>query len=523
MDDLPELALIRIFSWLPLPDQLNVRLVCKKWKFLIENDNLARPFSRSELILFIRMERRPMFWSQNQRPVNLANSLHVNPSIRTSKCFKNLFAGIKRLYIALTWFTQNGINSIIDSFLSLEHLEIENMLHSESKFDVDFSLPNLRTLYLGGDHRLVNLNCPHLTQLSVVADFPLEIDTSAFEKNLKFLKVKSFLHHPDHVLPSLEVLCFSCNFQIDLRPYRELKEVHFYYQQGVSYAASHVDLESLFRDRTLLERAVEVYYDGMPCKDVSELETYKCSAGGERDFLERYFLCPKKSDDLKFTYTKGRFYWRGTLLEERIDKLSFEQIEHLARSINWLRIFDRQLDYHHLFRYNENDHRFNLKLKSLFNYVPSLSLGLISQNLMDELPALVPNVISVYIFLDNEDERIAGRTNFSFLSKFKGLKRLSTVKHCISIDLIKQILENCKWFRRLIIKCTGKEEIQIEIDQEYSLSLPGFEFNFPSKSELFEHLEQNRIIKKHFFDEFFNESYFLDELTIADYFHDQSH
>lgn len=372
MDDLPELALIRMFSCLPLYDQLNVRLVCKKWKLLIENDNLTRPSAGAELILFIRMESRPMFWSHSQRPFNLANSLPVTPAIKTSKFFKDLFAGIKKLYIALaqTSFTENGINSIVGSFLGLEHLEIRNISLPESLFDVDFSLPNLRTIYLDADCRLMSLNCPRLTELSVDANFPLKVP-SPFEKNLKILKVKSFSHHPEHVLPNLEILCFSGHLQIEILPYRKLKEVHFYYRRAVSTTPRETDFESLFRDRTLLERTFDVYYDGMPCKALSELETCKIWAGCERDFLEKYFHCPKSGpDDLKLTHTKGRFFWRDTTLGENIDKLSFEQIEHLARSIGYLCIFDRIKHLNNLFRYNENDHSFNLKLNALFNYVP---------------------------------------------------------------------------------------------------------------------------------------------------------
>lgn len=160
---------------------------------------------------------------------------------------------------------------------------------------------------------------------------------------------------------------------------------------------------------------------------------------------------------------------------------------------------------------------------------PNLSLELVSQNLMNKLPELVPNVTSICIRdLDYEDKLIVAKKNFSFLSKFKGLKTLLINKCCISIDLIKKILENCKRLEKLTIKCVGSEEIKIENGREYWTSLGKCEFqdeiSFPSKTELLEYLEQNRILKKHFFDEFFSENYFLDDqLTITDYFYDQSH
>ena len=94
MDTLPELALLRIFSHLPVYDRLAARLVCKEWRRLVE-EQLSH--SAKELVLFYWMRPRPVVWHYSGQPVNLDNAVTVNPKFRSSASFKRLFRSIQRL------------------------------------------------------------------------------------------------------------------------------------------------------------------------------------------------------------------------------------------------------------------------------------------------------------------------------------------------------------------------------------------------------------------------------------------
>lgn len=126
--ELPELALIKVLNCFSLYDQLTTyRLVCKRWKALIEQDILAN--SRKELVLFVRMLRVPLIWYHSQQAVRLNDSIVVNQSIKNSQHFRHLFANLKSLFIALfePSLANFDLTGVVHSFLKLEHLEIRNL------------------------------------------------------------------------------------------------------------------------------------------------------------------------------------------------------------------------------------------------------------------------------------------------------------------------------------------------------------------------------------------------------------
>ena len=71
--NLPDVALIRVLNCLPVCDQLNVRLVCKHWKLI--TDSFVR---KDELVLFLEIYPRPVYWFHNGRKVDLANSFLIS-------------------------------------------------------------------------------------------------------------------------------------------------------------------------------------------------------------------------------------------------------------------------------------------------------------------------------------------------------------------------------------------------------------------------------------------------------------
>ena len=97
--DLPELALIRVLNLLSVRDQLNARLVCMRWMFI--TDSSVR---KDELILFLEIYPRPVYWFHDGREVNLDNALMIssqqsalgNFKVLKSEFFLSYFCSLTR-------------------------------------------------------------------------------------------------------------------------------------------------------------------------------------------------------------------------------------------------------------------------------------------------------------------------------------------------------------------------------------------------------------------------------------------
>lgn len=75
------------------------------------------------------MEVRPLVWHHNEQPVNLDSAIIVNYKFGNSDCFKQLFCGIKKLYIAsyssdLCVNCQKDFFNHVNCFSNLEHFEM---------------------------------------------------------------------------------------------------------------------------------------------------------------------------------------------------------------------------------------------------------------------------------------------------------------------------------------------------------------------------------------------------------------
>ena len=583
--ELPELALIKVLSNFTLYDQLTIcRLVCKRWKLLIEQDILAN--SRNELVLFVRMLQVPMVWSHSQQAVRLDESIVVNRSIKNSQHFRNLFTNLKSLFIALFEPSLEHLDlcDIVHSFPSLEHLEIRNLFYeycpiSTGHLRVDLNHSNLRTLHLGYKDQIVNLNCPALTELNAFGVFHVD-ERCCFRNSLKFLKVRSFTHQPDCILPNLEVLCFADNLEIDLEAFKKLKEIHYYSREleigrDREEHGANVNriLESLIQRKRRLRLNLEIYKDGVRRKTEADRWPFRPfpEHGSLELTMEELASILKNFDEPTISILKSKFHTDNLLFDEERDQTTDDPIEHLARSIQHL-ILPYFTFYQNFEMWVERrdgviferpvpgplpsipmpgvratlfDPPFNPSSKHLFSYVNRLQLAPSPQNLMQMLPDLMTNVLD---FRSMHGYKFEGRIlNYSFLSEFRALKRLSAEKDWLSIDVLRKIFANCKFIDYLTIildKFSDLIQVYPKENGQYGIwfaqNPPGDQYRtVPSKAGLLDYLQKNRIVKPIFFDDFFSHNYYLvnddsdefdDEqilpnfqMSPEDYFHDQSH
>lgn len=574
MNELPELALIRIFNGLPLYDQLAGRLVCKLWKTLIENDLLAN--SRKELILFLRMTQRPLIWSHSQQPINLDNSIVVNGKFKTSNSFKALFFNKKRLYIAQcygydTFEEFDYLNDFVPNFPNLEHLEINNLFYvvyqeNTPRLTVDFSHPNLRTLYLGYKDQLVRLNCPSLTDLSVYSDFHLAERSpgSLISNNIRFLKVLSFSHQPRHGLPSLEVLHFSVSLQINIVDFPKLKEIHYDFRflefegnqlEQILNLESNLKVNvratfsSLLQRKMSLKRHLEIYYNGIRCRSLDQirsLENILYPLDLSKEELEQLI---EGSDELRLGIAKRRLDADELKLVRYRNQLTGDSIKRLARATNYLGVGRRACQRPPEAYYLE-DRSFDLTAKAIFEYVRYLDLApALPQNLLDRLPDILPNLVYIW---SKHGHSLENRTkNYFFLRRFLGLKQLHMDRDWLSIDVLREIYKNCKFLDYITLIDNEQPMTSIYWSDlcDHYVIVPDINqpigYEVPSKEELLELLERKQLIKRNFFDNYFSQNYFLLKdpndffkhyfpedvrkkkedylLTITDHFNDQSH
>ena len=527
---LPDLALISILNCFSLHDQLTIcRLVCKQWKALV--DILVN--SRKELVLFCRLLRRPSVWGHSQQPIRLYDSIVANESITDGQRLVGFFPNLKSLYIATFEIELRGLdlNKFVQLFPNLEHLEINNLYFGlNEKIDplvIDLDHANLRTLHLGYKDRIVTLNCPALTSLFVYDTFYLDERFSSIQNSLKFLKVRSFFHAPDQVLPNLEVLCFSVDLQIDILHFEKLREIHYYYREVVRDDRIDSILASLLERKMSLKRDLQVYDSGNRCEPGSKDLLYF------RDIDDLFEFSVKELDQIlsnlnELEVVKGKFHPDHVAFGEDQKRTGEELVEHMARNIRHICAPDLNL----LCTYNTfsdgsqpipfslkssaNNYLPGPRVKNLFKCVERLQLGPISQSLLNELPSLLPSLV---VFISVHPQRFQARTlNFTFLSRFRALKSLAVEKDWISIELLSKIFANCKFLDYLEIWENQNLSTRFLVypleDCQYKVVWNAFkpskkELILQSKADLLDYFEKNRLIKKHFFDDFFSRNYYL--------------
>lgn len=562
MEKLPDLVLIRAFKLLPLSNQLYARLVCKRWKTLIE-ERLLR--TKTELVILIGVEERPLFWSRNHRTVDLNNSISVDlnkiQNVRhTHKILKwpwlmRYFKNVKSLFISLFRGEFNAINDFVNLFSKLEHLEVCNPCIGlagtrilETK--VNLRLRRLQTLHWDCNTEFARLNCPSLSSLSTLGDFRMQNKLRAIANKLQFLKAYSFYHQPDWVLPNLEVLYFSVCLQIDIEAFPKLKEIHYHYHPNFdgSRGPRKWDLVPkiketlclLFEKKVCLGKELDLYYDGMNCRSVQQIQAISTRDVVRHLLLkEELELLLQNSSELKLENARKTFCFNdATLYHYVVDRLGDECIERLARSIEHVWMDNKPSEGEPLYMVHKNlSFPLDLKVRPLLKYVINADFGRLPQKLLDSLPDLMPSLLHLQIFFRDPHGKIL---NFFFISRFKGLQQLMmsnyswNYKSHTSIDLLRSIIHNCRHLNKIIIrKISIRSDIFIKLETESQFRiifvtvsvLPHKNVCMSSWTEVLDYLEQNGEIKSHFFSDFFNENYHLDVeyLNTIDYFYCQSH
>lgn len=494
MNELPELALIKVFNYLPLYDQLTFRKVCKLWKQIIE-DNISN--SRKELVLLHRMLPRPLVWSHNNQQVNLDNSIIVNVKFVLYDNFRPLFKNIRRLFIVYYGYLidmEEQLNDFIAHFTKLEHIQIQSLFFC---FDdlftlkIDFELPNLKTLYLGQTDKVISLNCPNLTKLALFDDFEMCEKYAVFKNSLKFLKVKSFAYQPGYALPNLEVLYFCSNLQIKVADFEKLVEIHFYYQKHelLTNQREAILNDLLEQKRELRRDRLDIYHDGI-----------RCAIGSVREIIMQHnhpdeVLChqnPISKNDLRL-YLENQDHFKienliktfdyTSAINEDINSLNEALTEQLARTIVNLRIIEPLND----------DQLHSLKLRNLLRYVRFIFVTKLPQNQLDMLPDIVPSIL---FFTCIRPEQFRNR-NFLFLARFKSLKDLRMDEKLISLNEFDQLLTDCRFLISIKVLPPGIQFWKMK-GRKFRIQYldSGKELTFLTKDELLAYMKQNNLLKK---------------------------
>ena len=516
MNELPELAIVRIFGHLSIGEKLKVREVCKRW--LVLADECLR--SRRELVLFCLIAKCPLIWSHNNQPINLNNAVIVNFYYQSSRYFKRTFSGIRSLCVAYSIAASENLYERLTRFKNLEHFQFSDLLmyHIQRPlpFPIDFSLPNLKTLHLGHTDKLVRLNCPNLRELSIYEDFVMTEELNPFFRKLRFLKANSFAHSPGSELPSLEVLCFCKRIHIDIANFPKLREVHFFYHrctrlrekidfQG-SFEMSFGFLNNLIWQGKILKRSdFETYFDGIAYRDDPELRNRLLPAE-DPNIHEHYnaFLIEKfESEELLNSKIEGtmKSFYLGRQLIAVVQQMSEELVEKVARCICNLTLSPK------LTSLNGSRYR------RLFSYVRALNVSVLSQQLLDQLPEILPNIVRLNFNHFHYQQR-----SYAFLSRFKALGHLKIPIEMISQDDFFQFLlskqtafyiEFPRWTHTIPFLCVvtnfycnRRDKVKRACSEKEI---------FDTKEQMFDYFVKLGLLRKQFYEGFFERNYFLSE------------
>ena len=292
--DLPEVALIRVLNYLPVLDQIkNARLVCRHWKQLTDSS-----VQRDELLLFLEIYPRPVYWYHDGREADLSNALLVNQlgfleNEFSLKCFRRLR---KLMVVSRIGVVHKRLFKQVEvSCQQLEHLQFSYL---GCKFPLEFDvicrsffyqtnhLANLRTFYseAGLPRRL---DFPQLTELYVYSHIKFKDNigekTRLSIKNLRTLFCRALTYPPGFEFSNLEIFYFNSFLRspiIILSDFPRLKEIHHFevvweYDFG-SFPRIKDALENLLEQKRILKRdQLRIYLDGFELKNQTDFELFK--------------------------------------------------------------------------------------------------------------------------------------------------------------------------------------------------------------------------------------------------------
>lgn len=150
LDSIPVELLSMILAKLPTADQISGRLVCKKFRFVLENNVKVR-----RLIVSLNEKICAGKWYQTYRPFDLSDLIRAKDlDFLQNEPFKKMFARLRMLYVydfpeRLPLYNLASLNTLQE----LEHLELWFLrVENQSKL----TLPNLK-VFCVNEHTSANL------------------------------------------------------------------------------------------------------------------------------------------------------------------------------------------------------------------------------------------------------------------------------------------------------------------------------------------------------------------------------
>ena len=471
--NLPEVALIRVLNYLPVLDQIkSARLVCRYWKQIMDSS-----VRQDELILFLEIYPRPVYWYHDGTEPHLDNAILVNQlGFLENEFSLKYFRRLRRLMVV----SRMGVSckrlfeQVEASCKQLEHLQFSYlgckfsfMNFKPLIYKTNLQLANLRTFYSQGGNIPLGLHFPQLSELYVYSHLNIkETDekTRSYIKNLRTLLVRRLTYPPGFEFSNLEVFYFNLpNPSISLIDFPCLKEIHFFeLVWGIRPEINDV-LENLLEQKRRLKRdQLKIYFDGFELKnrtDFELLETYEeptswfeCKLSLNESILRLIKETPSR---LKFN-----LLFKGLMISDDQDDelIGLQEGDELVRSmfrsaqcIN----FESDL-FTSLNSFRSKKKSLNLfKMSNRFRYVCSASVQIEpSQSILDQLPDVFPHLVEffydcplVYVCIPN----------FQFIGRFKSLHQFYVHPQFLSIDELRFIFENCKFINRVEFQKSNAE------------------------------------------------------------------
>ena len=181
IDDLPDLPLEKIFSYLSLEDRTRSRAVSKYWRDCIDGSRIRRLLCSGRPLGFIYEKNHLVSGAFAQ---NAMSSLSFDPLQSFLATFaRSIFSNLKHLrlcHLELNQVDGTEFFTTLNLFDQLEELDIfrfHQQPNSEVEFEFQVNLPMLRRIHLeNNDIKGLTLDAPRLLKVKVLECFGLSLD-----------------------------------------------------------------------------------------------------------------------------------------------------------------------------------------------------------------------------------------------------------------------------------------------------------------------------------------------------------
>lgn len=302
--NLPDLSLIEIFKHLGLIDLTRMRLVSRRWMYLIDQQRIE------ELVISNEEYQCEQSWFFINKKIKLDQVLKLDVLESDFQLFNRkiiqlrLLRMLRRLRIRKFQASENRYTDWADDlicrlakFVKLEQLEIEFAL---TEFGCKLVHPNLKLLHVnvwtGGD-QIIEIDCPRLQTLSCQADFEQFIivhpETIKLLYNVRFCRntidpdyagLKMFTNLESFV--SHDLRCTNGNILRSSPKLKELRaEGELTIRKGLGFGNEQAvaNLLELIEKKEYLGRdGLKIFFNDRECSSVAQLkenhsDLFECS------------------------------------------------------------------------------------------------------------------------------------------------------------------------------------------------------------------------------------------------------